>query len=31
MLYVCIKDVMDVEFYVCFVTHRAVGARVWEV
>ena len=28
MLYVCIRGVMDVIFYVCIVTRGAVGARV---
>ena len=31
MLYACVKDVMDVVFYVCIVRRGAVGARVWEV
>ena len=31
MLYVCVRDVMDVVFFVCIVTRGAVGARVWEV
>ena len=31
MLYVCVRDVMDVVFAVCIVTRGAVGARVWEV
>ena len=31
MLYVCLRDVMDVVFSVCIVTCGAVGARVWEV
>ena len=31
MLYVCLRDVMDVMFSVCIVTCGAVGARVWEV
>ena len=31
MLYVCVRCVMDVVFSVCIVTHRAVGALVWEV
>ena len=31
MLYVCVRDVMDVVFFVCIVTCGAVGARVWEV
>ena len=31
MLYVCVRDVMDVVFSVCIMTHGAVGARVWEV
>ena len=31
MLYVCVRDVMDVVFSVCIVRRRAVGARVWEV
>ena len=31
MLYVCVRDVMDVVFSVCIVTRVAVGALVWEV
>ena len=34
MSYVCVRDVRDlrdVVFSVCIVTHRAVCARVWEV
>ena len=31
MLYVCVRDVMDVVVSVCIVTRGAVGARVWEV
>ena len=31
MLYVCVRDEMDVVFSVCIVTRGAVGARVWEV
>ena len=31
MLYVCVRDVMDVVFSVCIVRRGAVGARVWEV
>ena len=31
MLYVCVRDVMDVVFSVCIVTWGDVGARVWEV
>ena len=31
MLYVCVRDVMDVVFFFCNVTRVAVGARVWEV
>ena len=31
MLNVCVRDVMDVVFSVCFVTHGAVGASVCEV
>ena len=31
MLYVCVKDVMDVGLFVCIVTRGAVGVRVWEV
>ena len=31
MLYVCVRGVMDVMFFVCIVTRRAEGARVWEV
>ena len=29
MLYVCVRDVMDVVYSVWIVTHGAVGARVW--
>ena len=31
MLYVCVRDVMDVVFSVRIARRRAVGARVWEV
>ena len=31
MLYVCVRGVMDVVFFVCIVTRGAVGAHVWEV
>ena len=31
MLYVCVRDVMDVVFSVCIVTRVGVGARVWDV
>ena len=31
MLYVCVRDVMDVVFPVCIVMRGAVGACVWEV
>ena len=31
MLYVCVRDVMDVLFSVCIVTGVGVGARVYEV
>ena len=31
MLFVCVRGVMDVVFFVCIVTRGAVGARVWEV
>ena len=31
MLYVCVRGVMDVVFYVCIVTRGSVGVRVWEV
>ena len=31
MLYVCVRDVMDVVFFVCIVTSGAVCAHVWEV
>ena len=31
MLYVCVRDVMNVVFSVCIVTCGAVGAHVWEV
>ena len=30
MLYVCVRGVMDVKFFVCIVTHGAVGDRVWK-
>ena len=30
MLYVCVRDVMDVVFSVCIVTHGVVAAHVWE-
>ena len=31
MLYVGVRGVMEVVFYVCIVTRGDVGARVWEV
>ena len=31
VLYICVRDVMDVVFSVCIVRHGVVGARVWEV
>ena len=31
MLYVCVRGVMDVVFYVCIATRGAVGARAWEI
>ena len=31
MLYVCVRDVMDVVFSVCIVTRGAEGDRVLEV
>ena len=31
MLYVCVRGVMDVVFFVCILTRGAVGARVWEI
>ena len=31
MLYVCVRDVMDVVYSVCIERRGAVGARVWEV
>ena len=31
MLYVCVRGVMEIVFFVCIATHGAVGARVWEV
>ena len=31
MLYVCVQDLMDVVYSVCFVMRGAVGARVCEV
>ena len=30
MVYVFVRGVIDVVFYVCIVTREAVGARVWE-
>ena len=29
MLYDCVRDVMDVVYYVCIVTCGIVGARAW--
>ena len=31
MLYVCVRGVIDVVFFVCIVMRGAIGARVWEV
>ena len=31
MLYVCVRGVMNVVFFVCIVIRGAVDARVWEV
>ena len=31
MLYVCVRGVMDVVFFVCIVACGAVGVCVWEV
>ena len=31
MLYVCVRDVMEIVFSVCIVTRGAVGARAWEI
>ena len=31
MLYVCVRSVMDIVFYICIVTRGAVGGRVWKV
>ena len=31
MLYICVRDMMDVVFSVCIVRRGAVGACVWEV
>ena len=31
MLYVCVRNVIDVVFSVCIVRRGAVGSRVWEV
>ena len=31
MLYVCVRDVIDVVFSVCIATCGTLGARVWEV
>ena len=31
MLYICVRDVMDVVFSVCIVRHGAACARAWEV
>ena len=30
MLYVCVRGVMDVVFFVCIVTRGALSARLWE-
>ena len=30
MVYVCVRDVLDVVFYVGIVRRGAVGSRVWE-
>ena len=31
MLYVCVRDVIEVVFSVCIVRRGAIGARAWEV
>ena len=31
MVYVCVRGVMDVVFFVCNVTRGTVGVSVWEV
>ena len=31
MLYVCVRDVIDVAFSVCIVTCGTVGTHIWEV
>ena len=32
MLYICVRDLMDVVFSICFVRRGSVGAaRLWEV
>ena len=31
MLYVCVRDLMDVVFSVCIARRGDVGVRVWEV
>ena len=31
MLYICVRDVMDVVFSVCIVRRGTVGARAWGV
>ena len=31
MLYICVRDVMDVVFSVYILTRGAIGGRVWEV
>ena len=31
MLYVCVKDVMDVVFSICIMTRGALDTRVWKV
>ena len=31
MLYVCVRGLMDVVFFVCIVRCGAVGARIWGV
>ena len=31
MLYVCVRDVIDVVFFVCIERSGAVGTREWEM
>ena len=31
MLYICVRDVIDIVFYVCIVRRGAADARAWNV